>query len=79
MVRLKKISLQHLMFFSRLFTICSALVSALVTVFSDSPCERIGKWEIRPITKDDILLGARLAGASVTKPATLLSLSRATV
>jgi hypothetical protein len=50
----------------------------LVTVLSDSLCERIEKWEIRPILKEDILLGADLAGASVTKPATLLSLYKHT-
>jgi hypothetical protein len=31
----------------------SARVSALVTVLSDSPCERLGKYEICPILKED--------------------------
>jgi hypothetical protein len=29
-----------------LFTLCTAHVSAVVILLSDSPCERIGKWEI---------------------------------
>jgi hypothetical protein len=40
------------MFFS-FFTLCSARVSELVIVLSDSPCERIGKWETCPILKED--------------------------
>jgi hypothetical protein len=28
-------------------------VHSLVTVLSDSPCERIGKWETCPILKED--------------------------
>jgi hypothetical protein len=32
-----------------LFTLCSAHVSTLVTMLSDSPCERIRKWETCPI------------------------------
>jgi transposase-like protein len=66
------------MFFFRLFTVCSARVSALMIVLSDSPCDGIGKWETCPILKEDIV-GARLAGASVTKTATLLGVSRTTV
>jgi hypothetical protein len=31
--------------FHRLFTLCSARVSALMIVLSDSPCDRIWKWE----------------------------------
>jgi hypothetical protein len=67
------------MYFLHLFTLCSARVSALVIVLSDSQCERIGKWETCPILKQ--IIGARLAGASVTKTSTLLVLgvSRATV
>jgi hypothetical protein len=34
-----------------MFTFCSACVSALVMALSDSPCERIGKWETCPIWK----------------------------
>jgi hypothetical protein len=36
----------------QLFTLCSASFSALVIVLSDSPCERIGKWETCPILKE---------------------------
>jgi hypothetical protein len=32
---------------------CSAHVSALVIILSDSSCERIGKWETCPILKED--------------------------
>jgi hypothetical protein len=49
-----------------------------VIVVIDSPRERIGKLEICPILKEDIV-GARLAGAFVIKTATLLGLSRTTV
>jgi hypothetical protein len=63
--------------FFHLFTLCSAHVSALVTVLSESPCERIGKWEACPTLKE--IVGAHLAGASVTKTATLLGVLRATV
>jgi hypothetical protein len=62
----------------RLFTLCSARVSALVIVLNDSPCEIIGKWEAWPILKEKIF-GAHLAGASVTKAATSLGVSRATL
>jgi RNase P/RNase MRP subunit POP5 len=62
-------------FFFRLFTLCSARVSELVIVWSDSLCERIGKWETSSIQ----IVGARLVGASVTETATILSVSRATV
>jgi hypothetical protein len=62
----KNSSWQHWMFFFRLFTLCFSRVSALVNVLSDSPCERMGKWETCPIFKEDRTL-ARLAGASVTK------------
>jgi hypothetical protein len=43
----KNFSWQHWMFFFRLFTFSSALV----IVLSDSPCERIAKWETCPILK----------------------------
>ena len=43
----KNSSRQHWMFFFRLFTFSSALV----IVLSDSPCERITKWETCPILK----------------------------
>jgi hypothetical protein len=63
------------MLFFHLFTIHSAHVSALVIVLSDSPCERIRKWETCLILKE---VGARLAETSVTS-ATLLGVSRVTV
>jgi hypothetical protein len=44
------------MFFFRLFTLCSARISALVIVVSDSPCERIGNWGTCPMLKEDRLL-----------------------
>jgi hypothetical protein len=43
---------------------CSARVSALVIVLSDSPCERSGQLETCLILKEDIV-GAPLAEASV--------------
>jgi hypothetical protein len=52
LVTLKERQLATLMFF-RLFTLCSAHASALVIVLSNSPCERIGKWETCPILKED--------------------------
>jgi transposase len=66
------------MFFFRLFTLRSAHVSALVIVLCDSPCERIGKWELSDCERGQIV-GKRLAGASVTNTATLLGVSRATI
>jgi predicted transcriptional regulator len=45
---------------------------------SDNPCERIVKWKTCPILKEGKLLVC-LAGASVTKTATLLGVSKATV
>jgi hypothetical protein len=44
----------------------------------DSLCERIRKWNTCLILKEDIA-GAHLAGPTVTKTATLLRVSRATV
>jgi hypothetical protein len=41
------------MFFFRLFSLCSARVSALVIMLSGSPCERIEKLETRPILKEN--------------------------
>jgi hypothetical protein len=40
-------------FFFRLFPLCGASVNALVIVLSDSPCEKIEKWETCPILKED--------------------------
>ena len=45
-----------------------ATVSALQIVFSNSLCESTAKWKTSQIFKEDIV-GARLAGASVTKMA----------
>jgi hypothetical protein len=65
------------MFFSCLFTLCSARVNASVIVLCDSPYERIGKWETFLISKRTGHWC--LAGASVTKTATLSGISRVTV
>jgi hypothetical protein len=48
----KNFSFQQWIFF-RLFTLCSARVSALVIVLSDSRREKIGKWKTCPIVKKD--------------------------
>jgi hypothetical protein len=50
---LKELHLATLNILFRLFTLCGPRVSALETVFSDSPCERIRKWEPCPILKED--------------------------
>jgi hypothetical protein len=63
--------------FFRLFTLCSARVSALMIVVNDSLCERIRKWETCLILKGQIV-GGCIAEASVTETATL-GVSRATV
>jgi hypothetical protein len=42
--------------FFHLFILCSAHVSALVIVLSESRWEQIGKWEAFPILKEDRLL-----------------------
>jgi hypothetical protein len=65
--------------FFRLFTLSSARVSALVILLSDSPNEIIGKLEIFSDFERGQIVGACLAGASVTKTATLLGVWRATV
>jgi hypothetical protein len=49
----KNFGWQHRMLFFRLHTLCSARVSALMIVFSDSPCERMGKLDTFPILKED--------------------------
>jgi hypothetical protein len=64
------------MFFP-LFMLRSASVSVLMIVLSGSLRERIGKLEIYPNLKDEVV-GAHLAGASVTT-ATLSNVSRVTV
>ena len=58
--------------------LCSASVSALQIVFSNSLCESTAKWETSDFQRGQNV-GARLAGASVTKMATLFGLSRAVV
>ena len=58
--------------------LCSASVSALQIVFSNSLYESTAKWETSQIFKEDRLL-VHLAGASVIKTATLLGVSRAAV
>jgi hypothetical protein len=65
--------------FFRLFTHCSARVSELVIVLNDSRCERIGNWEDLPNFERGQSVGARSAGTFVTKTATVLGVSRATV
>jgi hypothetical protein len=67
------------MFFFRLFIFCSARVSGSVIVLSDNPCERIGKWETWSDFERCQIINARLAGAPVTKPASLLGVSKTTV
>jgi len=62
----------------KLFVLFSASVSALQIVFSNSLYESTAKWEASQIFKEDIV-GAHLAGASVTKTATLLGVYRAAV
>jgi hypothetical protein len=47
-------------------------------VLSDSPCKIIGKLDTSDFGSTQIV-GARLVGASVTKTAKLLGVSRATV
>jgi hypothetical protein len=53
---LKELQLATLTFFFCLFIFCGARISELVVALSDSPYERIVKWEICPILKDDRLL-----------------------
>ena len=57
----------------------SVNVSALQIVFSNSSCESTAKWEYSQIFQIGQMVGAHLAGASVTKMATLLDVSRAAV
>jgi hypothetical protein len=64
--------------FFRLFTLCSAHVSALLIVLSDSSCKNREIEDLSDFEKGQIV-GARLAGASVTKTVTLLGVSRATL
>jgi hypothetical protein len=57
----------------------SVNVSALQIVFSNSSCESTTKREYSQIFQIGQLVGAHLAGASVTKMATLLGVFRAAV
>jgi predicted transcriptional regulator len=50
----------------------------LMIGLSDSPCEKIGKWETADFIRGQIV-GVSFVGASVTKTATLLGVLRATV
>jgi hypothetical protein len=73
LVALKEHELWVSFFILLLFALCSVIVSGLQIVFSNSSYESIAKWEPWQI------VGARLAGVSVTKTATLLGVSRAAV
>ena len=58
--------------------LCNASVNALQIMFSNSLYGSTANWETSQTFKEDIV-GARLAGASLTKMATLLSVARAAV
>jgi len=58
--------------------LCNASVNALQIVFSNSLCESTAKWETYQIFRGQIV-GAHLAGASVTKKAIFLGVSKAAV
>jgi hypothetical protein len=61
-----------------LFILCSANVTALKIVFSNNSPASTAKWETCQIFRGQIV-GACLAGASVTKTATLLGVLREAV
>jgi hypothetical protein len=67
------------MFFFRLFTLCSACVSVLVTVLGDSLCKKNRIMGQLSDFERGQIVGARLARTSATKTDTLLGVSRATV
>jgi hypothetical protein len=67
------------MFFLCLFTLCSARAIALVIVLSESPRERIGKWETCPTFEREQIIGLHLTGASVSKVGTSVGVLRETV
>ena len=66
-------------FFIPLFVLCSASVNRLQIVFSNSLYESTAKWETNSYFQRGQIVGAPLAGASVTKTTTLLGISRAAV
>jgi len=66
------------MLFFCLFVLYSVSVNALQIVFCDSLYESTAKWETSQIFRGQIV-DAHLVGASVTKTATLLGVSRAAV
>jgi hypothetical protein len=66
------------MFFFHLFILCSAHVSSFFILLSDSLHERIRKLETSDFERGKII-GACLAGASMTKIVTLLGVLRPTV
>jgi len=59
--------------------LCSASVTALQIVFRKNLYESTAKWENNSDFQRGQFVGAHLAGASVTKMATLLGVSRAAV
>jgi len=68
----------YLSLFFCLFMLYCASVNALQTMFSNSLYESIAKCETSNCQRGQIV-GAHLAGASVTKTATLLGVSRPAV
>lgn len=64
------------MFFFYLFKLCSARVSALVTVLSEHLCKRTGKWDICQILNEGMSLVHILAGASATSGVTRARVSK---
>jgi hypothetical protein len=66
------------MYFFRLFTLCSVRVSVLVIVLMTVHVKESKIGDLSDFEGGQIV-GAHLAGSSVTKTATLLGVSRATV
>jgi K+-transporting ATPase c subunit len=77
-IRSNYFSWQLWMFFFRMFSLCSAIVSVLVTVLGKSPVKKSENGRLVRFKKGQIV-GARLTWASVIKTATLLGVSKATV
>ena len=69
---------EYLSLFFCLFMLCSASAKAPQTVFSNSSYESTAKCKTYQIFRGQTV-GAHLAGASVTKTATLSGVSRAVV